>query len=60
MHIKSSRPTSDARIDRFQAGVGVWIIDGVLVKGEFVKQRTSDFSNEPKFSGFISEVSIAF
>ena len=51
---------SNARIDRFQGGVGVWIVDGVLWKGELVHHRTDDFGADPEFSGFISEVSVAF
>lgn len=54
----------DARVDRFQIGLGLRLLDYMLVKGEYVNQRysgfTTDFVQNPRFSGFLLEASASF
>ena len=62
--------SNDGRIDRFQIGGGAWVLDGLLLKLEYVYQTTSGFdhgtmsgvelSQDPEFQGLIAEFSFSF
>lgn len=61
---------NDGMLDRWQAGGGLHVMEGVLLKVEYVSQRSSgfregslagvDLGERPKFSGMIAEVSFSF
>lgn len=55
---------ADASVNRFQAGLGFWLADGMLFKVEYVRQTysgfTSDFIANPRFSGALIEGSVSF
>ena len=59
------------KVGRLQAGIGLWIAKGMLLKVEYVNQTYTGFDAgmkvdrmavglSPKFSGLISEISISF
>lgn len=55
----------DASINRMQAGLGWFLTDNILLKGEYVSQQYQDFPQEDirnggKFNGFIIEGVIGF
>lgn len=55
----------DANIERVQAGLGWFLTNNILIKGEYVKQNynnfpTSDIRNGGEFKGFIFEAVIGF
>jgi len=56
---------SDGTVSRIQVGFGAWVVPGMLIKAEYVNHKTKDFTTtnlqyDPKFSGFLTEVSISF
>ncbi len=60
-----SGTTYDVGIDRASLGAGWFVTPTVLLKGEYVNQKYSDFPtadirNGGKFSGFVMEGSVAF
>lgn len=61
------------RVSRYQAGLGIWILDGLLLKTEYVYQEASGFNEgtsgvagnvdvgqSPSFQGGILELSYSF
>ncbi len=63
---------SSGKVDRVQGGLGFWLIDGLLLKGEYVYQRYADFKeadgnvsdveawHNPSFNGAVFEASYQF
>lgn len=56
---------SDGKIDRYQVGIGLWLLPEMLLKAEYVTQKATGFSQglwqyNPKFSGLVFEMSIDF
>lgn len=60
-------------VDRFQFGVGAFVTDNILIKGEYVHQKAHGFNpgttgvstnvdvgNKPEFSGFVMELGVSF
>ena len=66
----SGDSSNNGRVDRYQAGIGAWVLDGLLLKVEYVYQTTSGFDHgavsgiqlneDPKFQGVIAEFSFSF
>lgn len=55
---------SDGRVDRFQAGLGYWLLqDAILFKFEYVNQKYRNFdqvfADNPRFSGILVEGSVS-
>ncbi len=57
---KYKNVSTDARIDRLQAGFGYWATNNVLMKTEYVFQKyngfPSDYTTNPSFSGLIVQI----
>lgn len=55
---------TDANADRFQIGLGYWLIDNILLKAEYVTQHYNGFTQtyvgNPRFSGILAEASMSF
>jgi hypothetical protein len=56
---------ADVGVDRWQAGAGWFVTPSILLKGEYVNQRytdfpTTDIRNGGRFSGFMLEGVVAF
>ena len=57
--------TDDVKVDRFAAGAGWFLTKNILVKGEYVNQKYSDFPNMDyrnggKFHGVVLQAAISF
>jgi len=56
---------SDGKVDQIQIGLGYWIVNNMLFKAEYTRWKCGDFTtppfqDDPEFSGFVAEVSVAF
>src|SRR5690606_25414184 len=55
----------DVKVDRFAAGAGWFLTKNIVMKGEYVNQKYSDFPNTDyrhngKFNGVVLQAAISF